>query len=59
MKVKIEVDLTPEEFKELFVPGDKQTEFTTRMYDAYVDAFTAIARRQIDPYGMIWKHDAE
>jgi len=59
MKVTGEVDLTPEEFQELFVPGDKQTEFTTRVYDAYTQAFTQFMKRQIDPHGMIWKNDAE
>jgi len=59
MKVKMEVELTPEEFQELFVPGDKQKEFTTRVYDAYTEAFTKFMQRQIDPHGMIWKHDAE
>jgi len=59
MKIKMEVDLTPEEFKELFVPGGKQSEFTMRIYDAYTQAFTEFMRRQIDPHGMIWKHDAE
>jgi len=59
MKVKVELDITPEEFKELFVPGDKQTEFTTHVYDAYIDAFNKFMKEQIDPHGMIWKHDAE
>ena len=59
MKIKMEVDLTPEEFKELFVPGDKQSEFTMRIYDAYTQAFTTFMQRQIDPHGMIWKKDAE
>ena len=59
MKVKVEIDLTPEEFQELFVPGDKQTEFTARVYDAYTEAFQKFIKKQIDPYGMVWKHDAE
>jgi len=59
MKVSIDIDLTPEEFKELFVPGDKQTEFTMRIYDAYIHAFTDFMQRQVDPHGAIWKHDAE
>lgn len=31
MKIKIETELTPEEFKELFTPGPKQTEVYTEL----------------------------
>lgn len=33
--MKIQIDITPEEFKELFVPGEKQQEFTARVFEAY------------------------
>lgn len=33
--MKIQIDITPEEFKELFVPGEKQQEFMTKMFEAY------------------------
>lgn len=59
MKVKVEIDLTPAEFKELCVPVDKQSEFTMRIHDAYTKAFTKFVREQIDPHGMIWKNNAE
>ena len=59
MKVKVELDLTPQEFQELFVPSEKQQEFLTMTYDAYTKAFQKLVQRQIDPHGMIWKHDAE
>ncbi len=59
MKVKIEIDLTSEEFKELCVPGDKQSEFTMRVYDAYTKAFTKLVREQIDPHGLIWNNNGE
>jgi hypothetical protein len=39
MKVTVEIDLTPEEAKKLFVPETKTTEFTTMLYDAWADAF--------------------
>ena len=52
MKVKIELDLTPEEAKELFVPGDKQTEFMTKTYDAYVTALQNMVWDQIDPHNV-------
>jgi len=50
MKVKIELDCTPEEFQEMFIPSDKQQEFLTVTYDAYVDALQKMVWKQIDPY---------
>ena len=50
MKVKIELDLTPEEAKELFVPSDKQTEFMKVTYDAYVRAVQATVLDHVDPF---------
>lgn len=38
MKINVEVDLTPEEAKELFVPSEKQTEFGTQMYEQWLSA---------------------
>jgi hypothetical protein len=52
MKIKIELDLTPEEAKELFVPGEKQTEFMTKTYDAYTAALQGMVWDQIDPYNV-------
>lgn len=52
MKVKIEINLTPEEAKDLFVPGDKQTEFQMKTYDAYTKALQDMVWDQIDPYNM-------
>ena len=50
MKINIEIDLTPDEAKELFVPGDKQTEFMTKTYDAYVKALQGMVWGQVDPH---------
>lgn len=50
MKVKIELDCTPQEFQEMFVPSEKQHEFLTVTYDAYVDALRKLMWKQIDPY---------
>lgn len=50
MKIKIELDLTPEEAKELFVPGDKQQEFMMVTYDAYVKAVQATVLDHVDPF---------
>ena len=50
MKINIELDLTPEEAKELFVPSDKQTEFMKVTYDAYVKAVQATVLDHVDPF---------
>ena len=52
MKIKIELDITPEEAYECFVPGDKQTEFMTKTYDAYVAALQNMVWDQIDPHNV-------
>ena len=52
MKIKIDIDLTPDEAKELFVPGDKQNEFMTKTYDAYVAALQNMVWDQVDPHNM-------
>ena len=52
MKINIEIDLTPDEAKELFVPGEKQHEFMTKTYDAYVAALKGMVWDQIDPQNM-------
>jgi hypothetical protein len=50
MKINIEIDMTPEEAKELFVPSDKQTEFMTKTYDAYIDAVNKFVIDMVDPH---------
>lgn len=57
MKIKMEMDLTPEEAKELFVPGDKQQEFMTKTYDAYVQALQNMVWDQVDPYDVFRRKD--
>ena len=52
MKVKIELDLTPEEVKELFVPSEKQSEFMRVTYDAYVRAVQTTLMDHVDPYNF-------
>jgi len=59
MKVKVELDLTPEEAKELFVPGDKQNEFMTKTYDAYVHALKNMIWDQVDPYDMFQRKETK
>lgn len=43
MKIKIEMELTPDEAQDLFVPSNKQKEFAQALYKAYIDALTAAA----------------
>lgn len=50
--MKVTIDLTPEEFKQLFVPSEKQTEFATEAYNAYVDMFHDMMMKNIDPHNM-------
>jgi hypothetical protein len=53
MKVKIELDITPEEAKELFVPSDKQSEFGMMLYDAYTKAISEQVWKHIDPHNFM------
>ena len=53
MRVKVELDLTPEEAKELFVPSDKQTEFSMILYDAYVKAVQETVLKHVDPHNYM------
>jgi hypothetical protein len=55
MKVKLKLDLTPEEFQEMFIPSEKQGEFLTKTYDAYVDALQKMMWKQIDPNNFLNK----
>jgi len=59
MKINIEIDLTPAEAKELFVPGDKQNEFITKTYDAYVAALQGMVWDQIDPHNFLNRKDED
>jgi len=57
MKIKIEIDMTPEEAKEMFVPGDKQTEFMQVTYNAYVKALNNMIMDHVDPFNFTGKND--
>jgi hypothetical protein len=43
MKIKVELELSPDEAQDLFIPSDKQKEFATTLYTAYIDALTKAA----------------
>lgn len=53
MKVTITIDGKPEEFQDLFVPGDKQAEFAAMTYDAYVNALKGFIWDNMDPHKFI------
>lgn len=53
MKINIEFDITPDEAKELFVPSEKQTEFSALLYDAYVKAVQETVLKHIDPHNYM------
>lgn len=57
MKVTIELDCTPQEFQELFVPSDKQHEFLVTTYNAYAKALNDLIKEQIDPYNFTGLRD--
>lgn len=48
MKINIEIELTPEEAQELFIPGEKQAEFAEAMAIAYINAMQKVATGAID-----------
>ena len=38
MKIRIEIDCTPDEFKDLLIPSERQAEFAAEAYKAMVEA---------------------
>ncbi len=59
MKIKLEMDITTEEFQELFVPGDKQQEFQLKLYNAYSEALQKFMWDQVDPYKFVRYRDGD
>lgn len=57
MKISIDIDLTPQEAQELFVPGELQQEFQMKTYTAYVQALQSMFVKQFDAYGFAPKED--
>jgi hypothetical protein len=45
MKVTIEIDMTPEEARELFVPSDQQAELGRQLYQQW---FSAVQKSTMD-----------
>ncbi|MBK5928731.1 hypothetical protein [Rhodobaculum claviforme] len=50
MKVNIEIDCTPEEFKELMIPSDRQAEFAAKAYQAMVEAMGQAMAQQFQQF---------
>jgi hypothetical protein len=42
MKININIDLTPDEAKDLFIPSEKQAEFLAALTKAYTEAITKV-----------------
>ncbi len=59
MNVRIDIECTPEEFKELFIPSEKQAEFAASfqqamikgMQQAMVDSMQETFKQQFNPFG--------
>jgi hypothetical protein len=48
MKINIEIDLTPQEAQELFIPSEKQQEFAKALALAYTEAMSNAAYTAFD-----------
>ena len=59
MRITINIDATPEEFQEMFVPSDRQHEFITVTYDAYVEALRRMVTQQVDPHNFTGIRDGD
>lgn len=40
MKIKIEIEASPDEVQDLFIPSSKQKEFAQTLYAAYIEAMS-------------------
>jgi len=40
MKIKVEIEASPDEVQDLFIPSSKQKEFAQALYAAYIDAMS-------------------
>ena len=61
MKIKLEIDIKPDEVQDLFVPSDKQTEFAALLAQAYYRAVKDLATetaKTINPLKRK-KHDTD
>ena len=47
MKIKVEVDISPDEVQDLFIPSNKQKEFAQALYKAYIDAMSKTVAKTV------------
>lgn len=57
MKVKIEIDMTPEEAKELFVPSEKQAEFGSQLYEQWLASVQKSIMEAYNPMNNVKNED--
>ena len=50
MKIRIEIDCTPEELKDLLIPSDRQAEFAAKAYQAMVEAMGEAMMKQFSGF---------
>lgn len=56
MKINLEIELTPDEAQDLFIPSNKQKEFAAALYKAYIDALTTAVSSAMDKtVGRVFK----
>ena len=53
MKINVEIDLTTDEAKELFIPSEKQTEFGTEMYNMWLEAIQKSTMELANPMNYV------
>jgi len=53
MKINVEIDLTTDEAKELFIPSEKQTEFGTEMYNKWLEAIQKSTMELANPMNYV------
>lgn len=50
MKINIEIDCTPDEFKQLFVPSEQQAEFAAKAYQSMAEAMQRAMLQQFSAF---------
>lgn len=53
MKINVEIDLTTDEAKELFVPSEKQSELGTQLYKKWLEAVQKSTMELANPMNYV------
>lgn len=53
MKINVEIDLTTDEAKELFVPSEKQSELGTQLYEKWLEAVQKSTMELANPMNYV------